>query len=543
MDILKSFVIDNTDHKVNVRWENDKPFFRANEIGEILGLTNVRATIRNFDSDEKTSFCSSTMGGDQDTVFLTEEGLYRLLMISRKPIARPFQKWVTKVLISIRETGKYELDKCKQEIEIQHKKLLEAESNYEALKKEAELFKSKAEDSIHSSYIEAFSNKYVVYFGKIKKINIEGQTKWLVKIGSTKQINVRAEDLEDELGDMHIFKVFECPCNEMFEKFLHNHPDIRRHIYNEKIYNNHKSHEVFALDDEEIKKAIRIAVNNVHKYRKMWDVNTTVDVQKIKLEQLKEIKDIIKFAYNLEKPGHDENLLTEDAFYVDPIILHADARQYTQAKGPKIQRYSRDGRILLETYVSAIYAVRDKKLDSPCRNGINEAVELNTEYKDFRWAFLDRSLPDDTVQVLEPTVEKPVDVRKGYVAMLNLDKTRIVEVFANQVEAKENRKLKSPAAICKAIKKGTPSSGHYFMLWYDCADDLKTEYLKTNVLPDLIVANGTKVEKLHPITEEVLHIYPSVAHVIKDYKFSRDSLSKVIKNKQIAKGYKWRWWD
>ena len=31
-------------------------------------------------------------------------------MISRKPIAKPFQKWVCKVLESIRETGKYELE-------------------------------------------------------------------------------------------------------------------------------------------------------------------------------------------------------------------------------------------------------------------------------------------------------------------------------------------------------------------------------------------------------------------------------------------------
>ena len=49
-------------------------------------------------------------------MFLTEEGLYRLLMISRKPIARPFQKWVTKVLVAIRENGKYELEHTVQDI-------------------------------------------------------------------------------------------------------------------------------------------------------------------------------------------------------------------------------------------------------------------------------------------------------------------------------------------------------------------------------------------------------------------------------------------
>jgi hypothetical protein len=34
------------------------------------------------------------MGGLQRTLFLTEQGLCKLLLISRKTIACPFQKWV-----------------------------------------------------------------------------------------------------------------------------------------------------------------------------------------------------------------------------------------------------------------------------------------------------------------------------------------------------------------------------------------------------------------------------------------------------------------
>jgi prophage antirepressor-like protein len=43
---------------------------------------------------------------------ISESGLYSLIMRSRKPVAKPFQKWVTKeVLPSIRKTGSYSLQK------------------------------------------------------------------------------------------------------------------------------------------------------------------------------------------------------------------------------------------------------------------------------------------------------------------------------------------------------------------------------------------------------------------------------------------------
>jgi prophage antirepressor-like protein len=42
------------------------------------------------------------MGGLQDQWFLTEDGIYELLFISRKPIAKEFKKWVRKLIKQIR---------------------------------------------------------------------------------------------------------------------------------------------------------------------------------------------------------------------------------------------------------------------------------------------------------------------------------------------------------------------------------------------------------------------------------------------------------
>ena len=56
MNILQAFVLNGTSHEINILWENEKPYFRASEIGKILQMTNIRATLngKNFDKDEKT---------------------------------------------------------------------------------------------------------------------------------------------------------------------------------------------------------------------------------------------------------------------------------------------------------------------------------------------------------------------------------------------------------------------------------------------------------------------------------------------------------
>lgn len=80
----------------------DDPLFQANQVGELLGIVNVRNTIKEFDESEKGVHSVYTLGGEQKLVFLTEVGLYRLIGMSRKPLARPFQRWVAAVIKEIR---------------------------------------------------------------------------------------------------------------------------------------------------------------------------------------------------------------------------------------------------------------------------------------------------------------------------------------------------------------------------------------------------------------------------------------------------------
>lgn len=63
--------------------------------------------IKNIDQDEKVLDSIYTLGGTQEVWLLTEDGVYEVLMQSRKPVAKQFKKGVKTILKSIRKTGGY----------------------------------------------------------------------------------------------------------------------------------------------------------------------------------------------------------------------------------------------------------------------------------------------------------------------------------------------------------------------------------------------------------------------------------------------------
>ena len=236
---------------------------------------------------------------------------------------------------------------------------------------------------------------------------------------------------------------------------------------------------------------------------------------------------------------------------IAPLIAHD--RAYTQSRGDKIQRYS--GPSLIKTYGGVTDALRDPDVPGMSRPTLMAAIKNRALYKGFRWAALARDLDDGTVQDIGETIDART-LHNGLVAMLNLDKTRIVQVFCDQkatarciergvigdgTSPMEDRKFSGCAAISAAIKRGTRSGGHHFMMYDDCSPELQREYLSRAELPEKRVrANGQKVDQLHPETREVVKTYACVEDVIKVVRISRLSLKTAIDKNSAVKGYMWR---
>ena len=86
-----------------------EPWFVAKDVCDILEISNNRDAISQLDDDEKnTVVISDGIPGNPNKAIISEPGLYRLVMRSRKPEAKEFQRWVThEVLPQIRRTGGY----------------------------------------------------------------------------------------------------------------------------------------------------------------------------------------------------------------------------------------------------------------------------------------------------------------------------------------------------------------------------------------------------------------------------------------------------
>ena len=83
----------------------EEPLFLAKDVAEWIEHSDRSKMLRNVDEDEKVKNIVLTPGGNQEMWFLTEDGLYEVLMQSRKPIAKAFKKEAKKILKALR-TGK-----------------------------------------------------------------------------------------------------------------------------------------------------------------------------------------------------------------------------------------------------------------------------------------------------------------------------------------------------------------------------------------------------------------------------------------------------
>ena len=103
---IQSFSNDQFGTVRAVRGEDGEPWFVAKDVLDVLDLD--KTALRKLDEDEKGVDSIHTPGGEQQMTTVTEPGFYKLVMRSRKPEAKAFQRWVThEVLPALRREGGY----------------------------------------------------------------------------------------------------------------------------------------------------------------------------------------------------------------------------------------------------------------------------------------------------------------------------------------------------------------------------------------------------------------------------------------------------
>ena len=85
---------------------DNETMFCLSDICKALEIKNATDVAKRLEEDEVTRFNLGSQSGE--TNFVTESGLYAVILRSDKPNAKKFRKWITsEVLPSIRKTGAY----------------------------------------------------------------------------------------------------------------------------------------------------------------------------------------------------------------------------------------------------------------------------------------------------------------------------------------------------------------------------------------------------------------------------------------------------
>ena len=184
----------------------EEPLFLAKEVAECIeyDTSSLNKFTAQVDDDEKVRKYVPTLGGNQEMWFLTEDGIYEVLMQSRKPIAKQFKKGIKCILHEIRTTGGYiattEEDSPE---EIMAKALVVAQATIKRKEERMKQLEKKAEQQqatieLQSVEIEKSAPKVNYYDEHLQSINT------LTTTQVAKQISLDAQKLNKKLKEIGV---------------------------------------------------------------------------------------------------------------------------------------------------------------------------------------------------------------------------------------------------------------------------------------------------------------------------------------------------
>jgi prophage antirepressor-like protein len=100
---MQSFFYDGK-KEVRTAEKDGQTLWIIKDVCGAVGIENHRVAAARLDDEDRCLALIDTPGGQQKMIAVRECGLYSLIMLSRKPEAKKFQRWVThEVLPSIRK--------------------------------------------------------------------------------------------------------------------------------------------------------------------------------------------------------------------------------------------------------------------------------------------------------------------------------------------------------------------------------------------------------------------------------------------------------
>ena len=492
-------------------------------------------------------------GQNKETILLTVDCFKNFCMIAATSKAKVIRTYYIKMENIMHEY--YKNFKIKNEV-LQN--TLQHSQNTLQLSQSA-LQLSQRETAIkrHEVLIESNKNKWVVYFCRIQ---LYDDGSFILKIGETTDIKSRMEALSCDFGASTIvLDVFNCENSLRFERFLHNSEEIVKYKYSHLEHKNKTfSTEAYRIPSQkEYDKMVKFAKSELSKYNSMEMMKLRVEEKRIDLfatiiplcKNFDEIMTVLnkvttcniesqtEFIASREEPPPTSEPIQYVKQEPEPEPIKEAASNST---GPIVQIYHKDNlKKVVQVFNSIMEATRDFNYNNKTASftAVKKAHQNKTIYLDYRWHFISNRQ--------ELGLNEPRDIGKtvitqernqGQVAMLNIDKTKIIKVFKLAKDA-SNEILQHPSAMCSAIKHSSPLNNHYWCRWENVSPALQKRFLESNPLPSKQKnIRGIQINWLDPNTNEVIKLFDSYTDIQKELKISVKKIKELMESNESYNG-------
>jgi prophage antirepressor-like protein len=230
MEIFNEILKINNNNIVIIYDINGVVWFALKDIIIALGYTSVENAVttiklnKNYQKIYKDIKTPESLGVSHNYVqptkkFINEDGLYELLTISSKPLAKIFMtKYITEIMPKIRETGKYIVDD-KSRIELTK------------VNKELEQVKLDNKKLLNNQRNVKYPEGNAIYMIKMKENN-----KKYYKIGYTKNLNKRLKVYNTGYPNKILYDYFVMIPDKNIDKCIKNKMRDKEFIKNKEYY-------------------------------------------------------------------------------------------------------------------------------------------------------------------------------------------------------------------------------------------------------------------------------------------------------------------
>ena len=206
-------------NEVEVLEFNGKVLFNPKHVAEILGIKNVRDNVSKMNSNQVIKLTNSIVGKtdfrklhNTGENFLTESGVYKLIMRSNKPEAERFTDWVVdEVIPSIRKNEGYLLNQEEMsDTELLAKSALVAQKLI--AEKQARIEELEPQAKNYKLLMDSQGNIDFAEFVKVAKLP-EGRTKFMQRLRKEKILMKNSPTPRQAYINNDYFKVIQTVVN------------------------------------------------------------------------------------------------------------------------------------------------------------------------------------------------------------------------------------------------------------------------------------------------------------------------------------------